>query len=275
MVAAEARKVRGLHMVDGGYSSRSETTETEARGGSQHAGPAGLTRWAWLAIRVFILVIVGFLIARHVWVNWGRLAEREWSLLPVPLGVSLLLLVAGMVYMGIIWAWQVRTAGLEVRCSRGMAGALIASLGKYLPGKVWAVMGRAHFLHKDGVSLRTAGALSLLSQFALVVAGALCGLVCLPVLWKGTYAWLIPAAMFVVAVGSVGLHPRLCMGVLNFGLKMIRKEPVRLEIRYRQMLWWILLSLSAWVFAGPHRGVGYGRCSRTPGDLRASGSGRA
>ncbi len=186
-------------------------------------------------------------IARHVYLNWQDLMGREWTVRPLPLALAVLALCAGMVYMGMVWAVQARGAGVEAGFWRATGGALVANLGKYLPGKVWTVMGRAYFLARDGAELRSAGALSLLSQLAMVVAGAYFALLAAPLLLGGGLAWLLPVTAAFALGGTAALHPRLYVATIDRALRLTGRRELGLAMPYRRVLWWIALSVSIWV----------------------------
>ncbi len=195
-------------------------------------------------LQVLAVAIVVWFIARHVRHHWPALAERDWSPDWTVLALSVVMVLASLLYWATIWAAQVRLAGVRARFGRATAGALVSGLGKYLPGKVWSVLGRAYFLKQDGVPMRQAGALALLSQFSMLVADAIVGLWALPLLMGGDYAWVIPAAIATAAGGLIIMHPKLYLALVNLGLRLTGREPLDMTLSFGQVLLWILLAMT-------------------------------
>jgi len=195
-------------------------------------------------LQVLTVAVVAWFIIRHVRRHWPALAERDWSPDWTMLALSVVAVLASLLYWGMVWAVQVRLAGVRAGFRRATAGALVAGLGKYLPGKVWSVLGRAYFLKQDGVPMRKGGALALLSQFSMLVADAIVGLWALPLLMGGDYAWVIPAVIATAAGGLLIMHPRLYLALVNLGLRLTRRQPLDMTLSFRQVLLWILLAMT-------------------------------
>jgi hypothetical protein len=123
-------------------------------------------------------LLVG-LALRSLALNWQTLRAQpiDWRLSPGWLCLSVLVVFAG--YLVLIEAWRRVVLSMGERLPFWTAARIwfLASLGKYVPGKVWAVAGAAVLARRAGVdpSVAVAGALVLqalaLGSGAVVVAG--------------------------------------------------------------------------------------------------------
>jgi hypothetical protein len=135
-------------------------------------------RWLRLAQWVVGLAIVGFA-ARSLVANWAALRSQP---LDFRIGVGWLALSALVVwsmYAILIVAWRVMLAGWGQRLDGWGAARIwtVSSLGKYLPGKVWAVAGMALMAQRAGVAPWAAtGSAVVLQVLAIGTGAAIAGL---------------------------------------------------------------------------------------------------
>jgi hypothetical protein len=124
------------------------------------------------------LAIVGFA-ARSLVANWAALRSQP---LDFRIGVGWLALSALVVwsmYAILIVAWRVMLAGWGQRLDGWGAARIwtVSSLGKYLPGKVWAVAGMALMAQRAGVAPWAAtGSAVVLQVLAIGTGAAIAGL---------------------------------------------------------------------------------------------------
>ena len=127
-----------------------------------------LARWG---VALVILAFVG----RNIATNWTDLRSQPvaWSLHPLPLIGSLLLV--WLMYANLIEAWRVVLGGWGEQLTRLEAARIwiVSSLGKYVPGKVWAIAGMALMSREAGVAAWAATASAVILQALAVGTGVL------------------------------------------------------------------------------------------------------
>ncbi len=133
--------------------------------------PERLVRLARLALG---LAVVGWL-AAALWRNWSeiRVPPITWSVGPG--GVLLSAIIVWAMYGVLILAWRAMLAGWGERLSAWEAARIwtVSSLGKYVPGKVWAIAGMALMARQAGVAPWAATASAVIIQAMAVGTGAL------------------------------------------------------------------------------------------------------
>jgi hypothetical protein len=131
-----------------------------------------VVQWlAGLAIVVFA--------ARSLVRNWADLRSQplEWRIEPGWLLLSALLV--WLMYALLIVAWRTMLAGWGQRLDGWTASRIwtVSSLGKYLPGKVWAVAGMALMSQRAGIAPWAAtGSAVVLQVLAIGTGAAVAGL---------------------------------------------------------------------------------------------------
>lgn len=137
-------------------------------------------RRGWLAGRwvtgvrwVVTFAVVG-LAGRELLRGWDQLRAQSvsWSVRPVLLVASVL--VVWLMYVLLIQAWRVMLRGWHQELGWWRAAGIwtVSSLGKYVPGKVWAIAGMALMSQRAGVAAWAATASAVVLQALAVGSGA-------------------------------------------------------------------------------------------------------
>ncbi len=208
----------------------------------EQAGRTGGSK-AWIVFKICGTGAVLVLLGRHIWSTWRGLAEYQWSVAPLMLCAAFVLRVLAMSYSGIVWALQVRRADITASTTRVAAGALLSRLGKYIPGKVWAVMGRGYFLSQEGPAVSSAMSLSALSQAVVVMSGLLWAIPVIPLV-TGMPPWM-PAVLATIPLLGLGvLHPSVLEWASAPVLRLLKRPPLRLNLSFADVIYWLLLAMT-------------------------------
>lgn len=129
--------------------------------------------WCWLRAAAG-LAIVAYLI-RFLLKNWDavRAAGIDWHVRPWLVGASVVITIA--TYGLLVESWRTMVAGWGTRLEWLVAARIwiLSSMGKYLPGKVWAIAGLAVLGREAGVPPWIATASAILLQVISIGTGAL------------------------------------------------------------------------------------------------------
>jgi len=200
-----------------------------------------------------IVIAIFVFLGKMVWNNWDQVKDIPFALKPLPLVLSTLIFVFS--YFIQIWAWYVITLKLRVGLSPSdtLQSWFYSQLGKYLPGKVWLLLGRFYFYESKGKSRKTVSVALYLEMTTMTMAA---GLVFLGTLifhgeiWQGyswrQSGWLVPLFL----LSFISLHPRVLQRILNWLLIRLKREHVSLSISYANILWILLVCIVCWVVGG-------------------------
>jgi uncharacterized membrane protein YbhN (UPF0104 family) len=129
--------------------------------------------WVRVAQALVGLAIVGFAI-RALVRNWDQVRSQplEWQLRPGWLVLSLVL--TWLMYALLILGWRSMLSSWGQRLDGWSAARIwiLSSLGKYVPGKVWAVAGMALLAQRAGVAPWAATGSAVVMQVLAIGTGA-------------------------------------------------------------------------------------------------------
>jgi hypothetical protein len=154
------------------------------------------------------LAVVAFA-ARSLVRNWEQLRSQplEWHVAPGWLALSAL--VVWLMYALLIVAWRTMLAGWGQPIDGWTSARIwtVSSLGKYLPGKVWAVAGMALMAQRAGIAPWAATGSAVVLQVLAIGTGAavagLTGRAAIEVAHPGSSVAL--AVLVTGAAASIGL----------------------------------------------------------------------
>ena len=200
-----------------------------------------------------IVIAIFFFLGRMVWENWIQVKEAPLTFNPFLLLLSTLIFVLS--YFVQIWAWYLITLklGIAVPIYETLESWFYSQLGKYLPGKVWLLLGRFYFYESKGKSKKIISIALYFETVTLLMAAGLLFLVSLFFfeemkldLVKGSFWWL---SLLFLSI-FVSLHPRILQKTFNGFLRYFKKEPLSLSISYFDTLWILFVCVLAWVVGG-------------------------
>jgi glycosyltransferase 2 family protein len=128
----------------------------------------------WRALQLLAGVVLVGLAVRSIVLNWQSVRAQpvEWHLSPLWLAASVAVVFLG--YAVLIEAWRRVVLSLGERLDFGSAARIwfLASLGKYIPGKVWSIAGAAILARRAGVDPSVAVAGAIVLQALALASGA-------------------------------------------------------------------------------------------------------
>jgi hypothetical protein len=130
--------------------------------------------WWRVAQIALALVVVGIAV-RKLATNWTELRAQDivWSVRPLALVASVLIVWSA--YALLIEAWRRVVVSMQQRLAYGDAAriCMVSNLGKYIPGKVWAIAGNAVLAQRAGVEPHAAVAAAILNQALAIGSGVI------------------------------------------------------------------------------------------------------
>jgi uncharacterized membrane protein YbhN (UPF0104 family) len=194
-------------------------------------------RLARRAVQVAVLGVILYFLFQNLRQNWQEVAGYEWRFDIPRLGLSLLALCAVLGAMIPIWRVILRRMGRDLPMGKAWRIWFISNLGKYVPGKVWQVTGMVYLCEKEGIPGRiTAVSVVLAQALSTLSAAGLFGLYA--VLEGGRRidpAWAYSAGGLLIA-GGAAVHPRVLERALNFALRSLKRDPIRVPFTFGQLL---------------------------------------
>lgn len=178
-------------------------------------------RWWWRALQMALAVVVIGLAVRKLAANWSELQAQSirWDV-----RIGWLLGAVGIVwaaYALLVEAWRRVVVSMGQRLGYWDAAriCMVSNLGKYVPGKVWAIAGNAILAQQAGVAAPAAVAGALVLQALALASGIALVAVLGPAALRSAGSWYVAAAL------TLGLLAVVGVGLLTSGraLGMLRR----------------------------------------------------
>lgn len=161
---------------------------------------------------VLVLACIAF-VGRRLTHEWSAarhaLGDASWSWLVVA-GVAA---VAAMTTMALGWHRVLDALGARVAVADAVVWYYVGEIGKYLPGTVWPVVGRAELARRGGVARAVSYQSVVLSLLLLYLACALVG---------GALVGI--GAAVVLVAGIAVLHPAVSGRLLDLARRITRRD---------------------------------------------------
>ena len=200
-----------------------------------------------------VVITIFFFLGRMVWENWIQVKEAPFTFGVLPLLFSTLIFAFS--YFIQVWAWYLITLKLKIALtpSETLKSWFYSQLGKYLPGKIWILLGRVYYYETRGRSRKSISVAVYFEMVTVILAGGLiflAALIFFKEIWPfyswGQSAWLV----LLFLIGILSLQPRVFQKILNWLLIQFKKEPISLIISYSDILWILFVCIIAWLFGG-------------------------
>jgi len=125
-----------------------------------------------------------------------------------------------------------------------------SQFGKYIPGKVWVVMGKAYLFQKEGVSKKTA-AITVTLEFGFsIIGGLIFALLSLPFWPKNQIIRSLYPLLCLIPIGLIAVYPSFFERVVNSLLGIFKRERIKLGLSYYEMLSFISIYTLIWIIFG-------------------------
>ena len=206
-------------------------------------------KWKSILQYLFASAILFFLV-RNLYINWEQLDVHQFKLNLPLLFISSILVV--LHFSIAVFGWQLILRELDVKLSFPKCFRIwfYSMMGKYLPGKVWAIVGRAYFAEKEGITKKQ----TITSMFIEVALGTISAAIvsfASSLFWNNTqfFKKILPLAL-IIPCGIVLLHPFWLNKTLVPIIKRIKKQEVKFAYKYGNILGFLVLFIISWCVYG-------------------------
>jgi len=202
-------------------------------------------------LQILLIGVIFYFLAKNLYVNWEKIGKYDWTINYYFLTYSFVLLIAGSILMALGWNLILRALGGRLGYKRALKIFFITDLAKYVPGKVWTMVGKVYLCGKEGIPIAKTSASVVIQPLIQVIAGILMFLVSLP-FWTKTNDFVNKLYFFfpLIPLGLILLYPAVMSKPLNFVLVKLKQEPIELNIKYRAILLILLFWCGLWTLAG-------------------------
>ncbi len=211
-----------------------------------------------IGIPLVVLAAIIYFVGKDWNQEWHDLTAHRFQLNLWLLGLAFVGFLLQVLSYGMIWRAVLARLGYRLDLRACLRIYLASEFVRYIPGNVWHVLTRILWVGKYGVSRPVAFASMTIELITKLAAGVLVFALSL-LFWAdiSTLNTPLPARTLGIVLGLVctlalliGLHPRVLNGLLNFALRVLKRSPVALTMRYQDILLVTLAWCVSWLIAG-------------------------
>lgn len=207
-------------------------------------------RYLRLVLSVFIVALACWYIGANLHQSLDQMQGYPWreNIDVLSLSAATFFLLLHYVVDGAVFAYLARQAQVKVKILEALRIFFLANLGKYVPGKIWTVIGKTYWLGRVGVEKGAAVSTVSIELGLNIAAGAF---VCIPLLH-----WLLPSSSLWSHVPLVALSiPLMVLGLsyVRRPLSRVRPNlmiPISATVGWRAflvyMFSWLAFGLGFW-----------------------------
>jgi uncharacterized membrane protein YbhN (UPF0104 family) len=206
---------------------------------------------AWAVVGIVIAVLgFGFVISR-VAKNWDTVEQTIRDANRALLVLAFVLAVVGMCWIAGAWKAVMASLGEHIGVRDAIRWYFPGELGKYVPGGIWPVVGRAELATRAGVRRSISYTSVAMSLAALYLAALEVVVLAIPLQLSAKHDNASPfLVLLLLPIGLVALHPRVLRALLGVASKVTRRE-VHIDVPpWRTSLVGVALYMPAWVAIG-------------------------
>jgi uncharacterized membrane protein YbhN (UPF0104 family) len=200
------------------------------------------------SVRFLIVLVILFFFIRYIYTNWTSVSQYQWKFNYTLLISSLMLVIANFIFLIQIWRKIISRMGYFLKFAKAFKIFFYSSMGKYVPGKVWSVLGMVYLAEKEGIPAKVGVTSAVLNQALNMIAGLL-----LVLIVSGTrFLGGLPKALYFPLAGIliISIYPPLMERVLNILLKLVKKETIKINLSFQHNLAFTLFFMLSWAVYG-------------------------
>jgi uncharacterized membrane protein YbhN (UPF0104 family) len=208
-------------------------------------------------IQIGLPIVVVALFLRYISGVWHDLTAHTFHWDPWLLALAFFGFVLQELSYGLIWRAVLIRLGHRLKLRVTLRIYLASEFVRYIPGNVWHVLTRILWVSKYGVSRPVAFASMTVELITKLAAGVLIFAASL-LFWHDISAvgsLLHGSLVMIVGIATIVallviLYPPVLNGLINLALRVLKRQPVTLALRYGDILLVTLAWCGSWLIAG-------------------------
>jgi uncharacterized membrane protein YbhN (UPF0104 family) len=149
--------------------------------------------------------------------------------------LSVILLCLAFLFDALGWWKTLSIHDIKVSASKGIASQGLSTVAKYIPGKVWVILGRAAYITQEGLPLVKSSLMSIKAQIIASWVGLLLGLV--PALILQRFTKLNMLSIVIIVLATVLVLSSRTHSVASSLLSSLTKKRIEIPVISLRQLW--------------------------------------
>ena len=202
-------------------------------------------------VQGILVAVIFFFLIKNLYTNWLKVRTYEWHFNYVLLAISFCIILAVSIFMIVIWRYILGQFNAHLSFKKAFRIWFLSSLGRYIPGKVWQVMGMAYLTNKEGIGAEISITSALLAQALSFIPGMILGLFTVMFFIPDIHlpGWVYLALIF-VPLGIIIVYPPYLEKLVNAINRFLKRKELHFTATFARNLSTMLLYLCAWIVHG-------------------------
>lgn len=185
---------------------------------------------------LLFIFIIFFFIGRAIYKEWDKISAYHWSPHPTWLIFSFLIMLITYLISAYEWTLILKMIGGRIGWSKGISIFLLSIFGRYIPGGIWAALGRVYLCRLEGIPDSRSSMSILLEQAYPVVSACLVFVISL-LFWNDVgHAVRVSPVLLTLPLIILFLHPKPFLRIINPVLRWYGKGPINISLSFKNML---------------------------------------
>lgn len=200
---------------------------------------------------VIILLLCFLFMAISFYRNWQKIPFQNLRFDYRFLLISYLLWFGGFPFLAYVWKANLECIGEKISFMQSMKISAFSFLPKYLPGKIWGILGQAWFTKvESGISGTSGGIGAILGTVLNLLSGLLLSTIIFPFASKQISPQIIYIIVSLIPIFFIIIYPSIFLKIITLLLRILKRPKINLAIKYSQILKLLLLYMISWVIQG-------------------------
>jgi len=188
------------------------------------------------SVKVLISLIILFFIGKYILTNFDALQKFEFHINYLYLLFSFLILLIFFINQSFLWYYITIQNNCKIDLRTTIISRVYSEFGKYVPGKVFSYAMLLYAYSKANQSKMLVAFCMFFELLASVLAASLIFLFSLFFTEIQDFQKYRIIALFLLLVFFILIHPRILNYFIAIFLKIAKREPVKLNMTYYQLL---------------------------------------
>lgn len=214
-------------------------------------------------IKVILIALICYFVYLKFTENWDEVTQYDWSVNYLLLILSLIMHLITLVIMSYVWVILISGFGYTVKLKDAFKISYIANLGRYVPGKVWWMLGMAYMAKQIKIEEQTSMTSWVVAQFFSLPSALLLGTTFIlfsPNLLEQAGQFLSSSfyliSLLIVILSIILIFaPSKALVLLNTVLRKLKREEVSFDLSIKTALsiyigyiiGWFVYGFSFWL----------------------------
>lgn len=182
----------------------------------------------------------------YLFQNWSMLRNYQWHFNIWLLLLSMVLLWIAL--LSTVYIYQlifVELAGAKLNTLQTFRIINITNIGRYLPGKLWSVVGLIVYTSEYGINKKQTTLAVITNEVAGKASGLILGICYF--FFSDSLKGYLPAMIILLVGCMIVIHPWVLDKIINTGLRLFKKETIEIEFGYFSILKFVLIFIISWL----------------------------